>query len=198
MKDEEKFRKWQKQLQPGRNGLLINGEWGAPLANFSKAEAKEKGLTAWNHRWVEASALQVLKPQYRAYRRIKTIAAIITFIGVYVLSQAPEKIGTVQWDVRELIAAGAVLLYPFFHFAVAWGLAKYKNLARWIAVLLFPLLIPPRTFYVNQTSEIGSWYMVVLAFFIYVLVGSFSKTARVIFATGSKKSENEIADEPVI
>jgi hypothetical protein len=187
MTSEEKFAKWRQRLQPGRNGLLINGEWGMPLADLSKAEAAERGLAAWNHRWVAASELELLKPQYRAYRRIRSIAAIIAGIGLYVLTQAPDKIGTVHWDVRGLVAAGSVLLYPFFHFAVAWGIAEYKNAARWTAVLLYPLLIPPRTFYATQTSEIGSWYMIVLAFFVYVLVGFFSKNARMIFATGSKK-----------
>lgn len=193
MKNEEKFRKWRKKLQPGRNDLLINGEWGVPLAKLTAAEAKKTGMVAWNHRWVTASELQALKPQYRAYRRIKSVAAIITFIGLYVLSQAPEKIGTVRWDVRGLVAACSILVYPFFHFALAWSIAKYKNAARWIAAVLYPLVIPPRTFYEFQTSEIGSWYMVVLAFFVYILVSFFTKNARVIFATGSKNREADSA-----
>jgi len=196
---EERFRKWHGRLQPGRNDLLINGEWGEPLENHSKAEAGEKGLTAWNHRWVGDFELRLLKPQYRAYRRIKTIAALIACIGFYMLTHAPEKIEQVQAGIRGLVAAGAagaVLLYPFFHFAVAWGIGKYKNAARWIAIVLYPLLIPPRTFYAHQTSEINTWRMIVLAFFIYILVGFFSKTARVIFATNSlKRSDAADAQE---
>ena len=185
MSSRDKFRRWQKRLQPGRTGLLIDGDWGFPLETYSKGEAKKRGLKAWNHRWVAKPDLPLLKSQYLAYSRIRTIATLIACIGLFVLLQAVGTIAEAPPGIRGGIGAGSALLYPVLHFAVAWGIARYKNSARWVATVLYPLLIPPQTFNIHQQSEIAACRMVVLGFFIYMMVGFFSKTARTIFTAAS-------------
>ena len=188
---DDEFRKFMTKLQPGKNDLLINNQWGIPLSNIEKEEAGNKNLVKWNHRWVTKEELRTLKRQYGTYRRIKGIGIIIYIIGIYALIRAGEKFQSFPSDTAETVVVLSLFLYPVFHFVVGYGLQKYKNWARWVAVILFPLLIPPRTFYAYQTDEIFQWYLIVTIFFIFILVTVFSKSGKVIFTSGRvPRSEN--------
>ncbi len=182
--EDKTYRKIVSRLQPGRNDLLINGKWGIPLTELAEDEARKAGLVEWKYRWVTKEELRQLKPQYRTYMSIKWIAAIILFIGISVLVKAADFVDaapSLPSSVRESVAFGSKFLYPVFHFVVAFGTSRYRNWARWVSVILFPFLIPPRTFYESQTDEIFKWYMLILCFFILMLVTFFSRTGRVIF-----------------
>ena len=168
----DEFSKFIARLQPGKNDLLINNQWGVPLAELDKEEAVNTGLVKWNHRWVTKEELRTLKPQYRTYRRIKWIAIIIYIIGIYALIRAGERFQSFPTNTRETIEALSLFLYPVFHFVVGYNLQRFKNWSRWVAVILFPLLIPPRTFYVYridvyayQRDDIFQWIMFVTRFF---------------------------------
>ncbi len=181
---DKTYRKILRRLQPGRNDLLINGKWGIPLTELAEDEARKTGLVEWKYRWVTKEELLQLKPQYRTYMSIKLIAAIVLFIGIHVLVKAADAMDaypSLPSSVAESVAFGSKFLYPVFHFVVAFGINRYRNWARWISVVLFPLLIPPRTFYASQTDEIFQWYMIILCFFVFVLVTFFSRIGRVIF-----------------
>ena len=179
----DKFSKFIARLQPGKNELLINNQWGVPLSELDKEEANNRGLVKWNHRWVTKEELLTLKPQYRIYRRIRWIAIIIYIIGIYALIRAGERFQSFPTSTEETVVAISLFLYPVFHLVVGYGLQRYKNWARWVAVILFPLLIPPRTFYAYQTDEIFQWRLILVLFFVFILVTVFSKTGKIIFAS---------------
>jgi putative effector of murein hydrolase LrgA (UPF0299 family) len=186
----DEFSKFMARLQPGENDLMINNQWGVPLSELDKKEAANRGFIKWNHRWVTKEDLRTLKPQYRAYRGIRWIAIIIYFLGIWALIRAGERFQSFPTNTRETIVALSLFLYPVFHFVVGYNLQRFKNWARWVAVILFPLLIPPRTFYVSQIDvyayqrdDIFQWIMIVTLFFVFILVTVFSKTGKVIFAS---------------
>lgn len=180
---KDEFSKFIEKLQPGQNDLLINNQWGVPLSELNKEDAGNRGLVKWNHRWVTKEELRTLKPQYRTYRKIKWIGIIIYIIGTYALIRAGERFQSFPSDTAETVVALSLFLYPVFHFVVGYGLQRYKNWARWVAVILFPLLIPPRTFYAYQTDEIFQWYLIVALFFVFILVTVFSKTGKIVFTS---------------
>jgi hypothetical protein len=189
------FGKFKMRLQPGKNDLMINNQYGIPIADMDPQEAATKGFVKWNYRWVTQVELQTLKPQYRTYKRIRWISVIIYCLGTWAIIRAGERYQSFPTNLRETVTVLSLFIYPVFHFVVGYNIQKYKNWARWVTVILYPLLIPPRYFYAGQTEDIAQWRIAVLLFFVFILLTVFSKTGRVIFSSGrvsvTRKKEDQ-------
>lgn len=120
-----------KKYQPERTDLLINTDWGISLDGLTKEEARSKGLTLFQKRWVTKEEKKRLKDEQGAYISIRIMGFLMLFICVPVLI-----------NIRAIAAGGIdavafAVLYAFAASVTGSGLIRYARWARWPAIFIF-------------------------------------------------------------